>query len=176
MDNAASGATQYLKSLTDITALVGAFSSADPIAANAGQPYIFHVGLAGELLVVIKGTGASAIACSSAGGFQAGEPGTTAQYERLSVEFWVDVARDSYGNITETSGLTLSRAQQLYYTADSHLHRIPPGDVAVWGDLVTVGCWRLTAPQFYAIPDGGGLLRGQAYYAVTISGHTGAPV
>lgn len=184
MDTSASGCVQYLKTLTDVTALVGAFDANDPVAANAGQPWIFHVanspGSAGmqdsDVLRVMEGTSQAAITCSYEGGWSGGTPGWSAQFERLAVTFWVDVARDSSRNLTETSGGTLRRAMALYYTVDSHLHRREVGDNVAWGDVVTVGACRLTHPDFYAVPDGDGLMRGVAYYGVTISGHLGAVV
>jgi hypothetical protein len=171
--SASAGLTRYLKTLTPVTELVGAFPADDPVGANAGQPWIFHVGEAGELLVRLEGTSECAIAVSCAGSFQAGTPGSTLQYERLSVEVWADPLRDAGGNVMETSGGTHDRAHVLFDHLDSFLHRREPGDNVVWGDVITVACWRMVYPDFYLVPDGDGMMRGQGYYAVTTSGNIG---
>jgi hypothetical protein len=172
-DTAGSGCARYLKSLPDVCALVGAFPADDSIGANAGQPYIFHVGDDGELLVRLEGTSQIALGVTCSGSFQAGTPGSTLHYERVSIEFWADPIRDTAGNIMETHGLTHDRAHNVFDVVDSHLHRREPGLNEVWGDLVTVACWRMVAPDFYPVPDGDGMMRGQAYYAVTSSGNLG---
>ena len=50
------------------------------------------------------------------------------------------------------------------------LHRTSAESVA-WGDLVTVGCQRLTDPQFIPVPDGDGILVGETYYGVLLFGY-----
>jgi hypothetical protein len=170
VDLVSAAMVRYLKSLPDVCATVGAFPPDDPVFANRDQPYVFHVGQQGDVLVRVEGSGETVIAVSFAGSFQGGDPGSTVHYERVSVEFWVDPARDGFNNIVETGGLTLARAMETFYVADSHLHRREPGANVAWGDLVTVACWRMVTPEFYLVPDGDGALRGQAYYAVTSLG------
>ena len=162
MDDVGGGAVQYLVTFADVKALVGAFASNDPNPGFANQPWIFK----DDPLARLEGTGSSAIVCSYAGGWSEPTSLTTARYNRLSVELWTDPLRDASNNIVETSGVTKQRMQTLFNTVNLHLHRTNP-DMVMWGDLRTVGCQLITEPQPYPIPDGDGLLRGQAYYGVS---------
>jgi hypothetical protein len=168
LDNPASGAVQYLSSFSQITSLVGAFSSSDAITANASLPYIFL----DDLLVDLKGTSASALVLSTAGSMGAAAPMSTARPERLLVEIYSDFLRDASRNIIETSGNTIQRMEQLFDYVHAVLHRTSSQPV-VWGDLITVGCTLISKGQPAMIPDGeGAMQRLQSFYEVDCFGWT----
>lgn len=168
MDDAASGAVQYLSAFTSITGLLGNFGSSPQVAANAGKPYIFK----NDLLVDLKGTSASAIVLSTAGSMGASAAFSTARMERLLVEIYTDFLRDANLNIIETSGATIQRMEQLFNYVHAALHRTSSLQV-IWGDLLTVGCELVSKGQPAMIPDGeGAMQRMQSFYAVTTFGWT----
>lgn len=165
IDDVGSGAQQYLLGFTDVTSLLGAFAATDPNPANAGLPWLFK----DDLLTVMEGTSAAAVVCSPFGGWSAPIPLSSFDFERLSVEVYVDPLRDSANNITESSGATKQRGMAVFAAVKFRLHRTDP-DTVTWGDLVTTGCQLLTKPQFTKVPDGDGLLVGQSFYGVTCGG------
>lgn len=161
MDSVASGAIQYLSGITDITNLLGKFAADDPNVSFRGQPYLFN----DNLIVTLKGTSQIAFVLSDYGGWGLPMPLTTPRYSRLSVEIYVDPHRDAGGQVTETGGIVSSRGMSAWFTVDKYLHRTS-GDSQIWGDVVATTCQRLTSPQFTRLPDGDGMLRGQAFYGV----------
>jgi hypothetical protein len=168
-DDIASGAVQYLAGFSDVTALLGSFSNSDPVTANQGRPWIFN----GDSLVILEGSSAAALVVSDSGGWQAPPPLGTWRFGRLGVEVYIDPARDSNRNITETSALTVNRGNAVFAAVQFRLQRTDP-DTVLWGDLVTTGCQLLTDGPWLAVPDGDHLLVKQAFYGVSWSGNQGS--
>lgn len=168
MDDIASGCVKYLSGFTSITSLLGSFSISDPVTPNAGKPWIFK----NDLLVQIKGTSASAIVLSPAGSMAAPAPMSTARPERLLVEIYTDFTRDTNLNITETSGSTIQRMEQLFNYVHAALHRTSAQSV-IWGDLITTDCGLVAAGKPSILSDGEGAVQlKQSYYSVTTFGWT----
>lgn len=169
LDDVASGAVAYLSTFSDVLALLGSVPVAggDP---NSGRPYIFK----DDLLATLEGTSQAALVCSDYGGWGAPLPLATPRFVRLSVELFVDPARDSAHNINESQGLTRQRGKALFAQVNYHLHRTA-ADAVSWGDLRTVGCELLTEPQFLRADDGDGLQHGQAFYGVLVFGSADSP-
>ncbi len=169
MDDVASGAVQFLAQFADVTSLLGSFSVSDPITANQGKPWIFN----GDPLVTIEGSSAAALVCSDFGGWQAPPQLGTWRFGRLSVQVYIDPARDSGRNITETSALTVNRGNAVFNAVQFRLQRTDP-DTIVWGDMVTVSCQLLSDGAWLALADGDHLLVKQSFYGVAWSGWTDA--
>lgn len=175
MDDVASGAVAYISTLTDVTALIGAFPSDDPVVANRGVPWIFKENLAitVEGSSVALGTRAVALVCRHAGGWGAARPLNTERFMRLMVDIYVDPLRDSARNTTEIgSGRTVLTGNQVFSVLNGHLHRRNP-DRQAWGDLVTTSCDLLSEPSSWtSVPDGDHLIMGTATYGVMTYGWT----
>lgn len=169
MDDIASGSVQFLAQFTDITSLLGSFSSTDPITANAGKPWIFNA----DPLVTLEGSSSAAVVCVDLGGWQAPPQLGTWRFGRLSVQVYIDPARDSGRNITETSALTVNRGNAVFNAVQFRLQRTNP-DTILWGDMVTASCQLLTDGAWLALADGDHLLVKQAFYGVSWTGWTDA--
>ena len=169
MDDVASGACKFLSGFTDVTVLLGSFSPADPVTANRGKPWIFN----SDPLVTLEGTSASALVCSDFGGWQPPPQLGTWRFGRLAVQVYVDPARDSSRNITETSALTVNRGNAVFDAVQYRLQRTDPATI-VWGDLVTTGCQLLSDGPWLPVPDGDHLLVKQSFFGVSWSGWTDA--
>jgi hypothetical protein len=167
MDDIATGCVQYLATFSDVTSLLGSFSNTDPVIANQGKPWIFNA----DPLVTLEGSSAAALVCSEFGSVTTPQRLGTERYGRLSVQLYVDPARDSSRNITETSALTKNRGNALFNAVQFRLHRTD-NDAVVWGDLVTTGCRLITDGPWLPVPDGDHLLVKQAFYEVSFSGWT----
>jgi hypothetical protein len=166
VDDVGSGACLYLAQFSDVTSLLGSFPVTDPVAANAGKPYLFN----SDLLVTLEGTGAAALVCSDLGGWQPPPQLGTWRFGRLSVQVYIDPARDAGRNITETSALTKNRGGAVFSAVQFRLQRTDP-DAVVWGDLVTTGCQLISDGPWLAVPDGDHLLVKQAFYGVSWTGN-----
>jgi hypothetical protein len=164
-DDIASGAVQFLTQFPDVTTLLGAFSNTDPITSNAGRPWIFNA----DPLVTLEGSSAAGIVCADLGGWQAPPQLGTWRFGRLAVAIYIDPARDSLRNVTETSALTINRGNAVFAAVQYRLQRTDP-DVVVWGDLVTTGCQLLSDGPWQPVPDGDHLLVKQAFYGVSFTG------
>jgi hypothetical protein len=169
VDDVASGCVRYLAAFPDVTGLLGSFSNTDPVTANQGRPWIFNA----DPLVVLEGSSSAALVCSDFGGWQAPPQLGTWRFGRLAVQVYVDPARDSSRNITETSALTVNRGNAVFAAVQFRLQRTDP-DTIVWGDLVTTGCQLLTDGPWLPVPDGDHLLVKQAFFGVSWSGWTDA--
>lgn len=179
-DSVAGGAVKYLATLPDVVAAVGAFPASDPNPVNASKPWIFNT----DLLQTVEGTGKVALVCRNFGGVSVAAPLTTPRLLRLAIDIWVDPARDTAGNGSESGGATVGRGLAVFSLLHLHLQRRDPAPV-IWGDLVTVGCELLTEPQFFAVSDRGNPAPsttgwsnrpqlGTAFYAVSVFGYTDA--
>lgn len=159
---------------TPVTGLLGAFPVSDPIAANAGQPWLFS----GDLLVNIGNSSAAALVLSDFGGAASPQRLGTERFRRLRADIYVDPLRDAEYNVTETSSLTAQRGMDVFRALQALLHRRDP-DTVLWGDMVTTGCRLITEPQFIQLPSGSGNAitsqYGTAVYEVSFSGFAGTP-
>lgn len=179
-DTVATGAYKYLMTgngggpFTAVTGLLGSFPAGDPVAANAGLPWLFT----GDLLVNIGNSSAIALVLSDFGGWQVPQRLGTERFRRLRVDIHADPTRDAEFNVTETSGLTEARAMDVFRALQSLLHR-RDNDTVAWGDLVTTGCLLLTEPQFIENPAASGnsmtTMLGTAFYGVSFSGWIDQP-
>jgi hypothetical protein len=175
VDDVGTGAFKYLGTFSSVTSLLGAFSSGDSNPANAGKPWLF-TDTAGQyttpgVLTTVEGSSSSAITLSDFGGWSLPEPYATSRFRRLRVDMWVDPQRDANQNVTETSSITTNRANSLFNAVHRVLQR-RDSDTIQWGDLVTFACQLLVEPQFVAVPDGGGMQLGTAFYGVSLTGWT----
>ncbi len=179
MDNVASAAVKYILTLSDVVALLGSYPVTDPIAANAGKPWVFSE----DTFTTVEGTGLVALVCSDDGTYSVAPPLTTPQFHRLAIAIWADPARDTRGNIAESAGATIARGKAVFTTLNFHLHRTT-GDSQMWGDMRVSVSQLLTGPKFFSVPDVGQLedlgsgtsskpQRGVAYYGITAFGGVG---
>jgi hypothetical protein len=179
VDSVATGAWYFLSQFGDVTGLLGSWSVNDPIAANAGQPWLFSDADA-DVLTLVQGTSKAAVVLTPFGPWAAPGALSSLQLVRLRVDIWVDPLRDSAGNITESSVYTENRGLAVANAIHHHLQR-RDSDAVVWGDMVTTGCQAITFPPKFGriTPTSGGgdwLQRGIAYYGVTVSGWLDAAV
>jgi hypothetical protein len=172
VDDVGTGAVRFLAGCSDVTSLLGSFSGTDPIAANAGQPWLFSDTAQG-VLTRVKGTQAAALVCADYGGWAVPQPMATARFRRLRVDIWVDPIRDGNGSTAESSSVTTNRGLKIFAALQFRLQRTD-SDAVFWGDLCTVGCQLLTDVTFTAVPDGDWMQRGTAYYGVTCTGWSDA--
>lgn len=166
MDDAATGAVQYLASFPDVTSLLGSFSGTDPVTANQGKPWIFNT----DPLVTLEGSSSAALVVSEFGSTTTPLRLGTERHARLSVQVYVDPARDGSRNITETAALTKARGNAVFNAVQFRLHRTD-NDAVAWGDLVTTGCVLVAEGPWADVPDGDHLLVKQAFYEVSWSGN-----
>ena len=167
MDDISSGSVKFLTGFTDITSLLGSFSPSDPIGTNAGRPWIF----AADPLVTVEGSSAAALVCSDLGGWQAPPQLGTWRFGRLGVSVYIDPARDSGRNITETSAVTVNRGNAVFAAVQFRMQRTDP-DAVLWGDMVTASCQLLSDGPWQAVADGDHMLIKQAMYGVSWTGWT----
>lgn len=177
MDNVASGAVKRILTMTDVTALVGAYVAPSP---NAGLPWVFN----SDVFTTVEGSGQAAIVCADFGNYSVPRPLSTPQFLRLAVRIWVDPARDASNNITESSGATVARGRKIFTTLNFHLN-FTSGATQQWGDMVVTASQLLTGPHFMPIEDIGSITSerqgmtskpqtGVAYYGVDVFGYTDA--
>lgn len=168
-DDIATGCCQYLAQFADVTSRLGSFSVSDPITANQGKPWIFN----GDPLVTVEGSSSAALVCADFGGWQAPPQLRTWRFGRLSVQVYIDPARDSGRNITETSALTVNRGNAVFNAIQFRLQRTNP-DTIVWGDMVTTGCELIADGAWLALADGDHLLVKQSFFGISWAGWTDA--
>ena len=170
-DTPATAAWKYLSLLGPVQAAVGSFPATDPVAGNAGKPWVFS----GNMLVSVKGTQASAVVLSDMGGWQVPPMLGQQRFMRLRVDIWTDPQRDSLNNIITTESGTIARCLDVFKVVHSYLQRTD-ADTQTWGDLVTNSCQLLAEPQPAQVPDGDspgmGVVMGTAVYGVSIVGWT----
>jgi hypothetical protein len=173
VDDVGTGAFQYLGQFSDVTSLLGSFPSDDPVAPNAGKPWLFTDTVGGQVLVRVEGTSACAVVVGDFGGWGVPPQLGTERFRRLRVDIWVDPVRDAANSVTGTSEETTNRGLAVFNAIQFRLQRTDP-DVVFWGDLATNGCQLLTEPQFAPEPDGDWLQVGTAYYGVSFIGWSDA--
>ncbi len=167
-DTPATGAWKRLYPLPALQAVVGTFPVTDP---RSGYSWIFS----GNMAAQIKGSQASAVVLTDAGGWGAPPMLGTQRFMRLRVDVWTDPVRDGNRNIITTQSVTTARCLDVFRVVHGFLQRTDP-DVQVWGDLVTVSCQLLTEPEPQQMPDGDssgmGAMIGTAVYGVEVTGWT----
>jgi hypothetical protein len=173
MDDVGSGAVKFLAGCPDVCERLGSFPVSDPIADNAGRPWIFSDTTTNGVLARIKGTQSAALVLADFGGWEAPPMLGSSRFRRLRVDLWIDPARDGNGNVAETSAITTNRGLAAFSAVHFHLQR-KDSDTQTWGDLVTYGCQLLADASFAAVPDGDWMQRGTAYYGVYCAGWTDA--
>lgn len=155
-DDIVSAAVTYLVGFSDVLAAVSTFD-----VGGLLMPGVFQY----RPFAPIEGSSGTAVIVESDGGWAGANIYNTMRFPRLLINVWADPIRDQGLNGVDP-GEVRRRADQTFWVLDSHLHR-PQGGTQMWGQLRTVDCARLTEPVAYAVPDGDGLVRLQAYYAVS---------
>lgn len=157
IEDLTSGAVQYLASITELTAELGQFE---------GAPLIFE----DEMFQLMEGSQSASLVVSYAGQSLSANTYNTSLFVKLSIEVWSDPARDADGNPTDPSSrAAISKALKIWRILDKYLHRVGGGS-QTWGSAVTLSSKRLSAlSKPYAVPDGDGLVRGEASYVVEIA-------
>ncbi len=155
-DDIVQAAVTWLLGFPDVLDSVGTF-----IIDGVSSPGLFQY----NLWTPIEGTGSTACVVDNDGGWTGPNNHNTLRFPRLLLNVWADPIRDGGSNSVDP-GEVRRRATRTFEVLDSHLHRAYGGD-QLWGEVRTVDCVRLTEPAIYAVPDGDGLVRLQAYYAVT---------
>lgn len=157
IENLVSGLVQYLATITELTSELG---------DSTGTPWIFE----DEMFRLLEGSQEAALVITYAG--QALSPNTynTSLFVKLSIDVWVDPSRDTDGNPTDPSSrAAISKALKIWRILDKYLHRVGGGS-QTWGSAVTLSSKRLSALSApYMVPDGDGLIRGEASYVVEIA-------
>lgn len=152
-----SGAAMFLEGHSELTDLLGSFEDT--------TPYLFQVELnVGTTNGTLEGSEQAAVVVSDAGTWSGANNHNTLAFPKLSVEIYVDPIRDEGGNTVEPAE-TYRRATAVWKVADKILHR-PQGGVQVWGFVRVLSCIRLAVGAPYKVPDGDGMVRIQAYYAL----------
>ncbi len=151
-DDLVQGAAKHLLAQAEIVAVLG--------ATPAGSPWLFQH----ELYVTVQGTSSTAAVVAYGGGWTGANPHNTMRFPRLSLELYVDPQRDAAQNVT-LPGEVHRRMHAAFTTFDRFLHR-PQGEVEYWGEIRTLSSVRSAEPTVYVVPDGNGLLRAQAFYAI----------
>lgn len=154
-DDIVTGCVKWLRAKTDVTDAVDTFQ----IGGQIG-PGIWGY----RLWTRMEGSSKTSVVISHDGGWAAPNMHNTLRFPRLVLNVWADPQRDAQKN--DVDPWVQRRANRVFEVVDKHLHRIT-GPEMYWGDLRVVSCVRLTEPIRYPTPDGDGLIRLQAFYAVT---------
>jgi hypothetical protein len=151
-DDLIAGATKFLQAQAGVLAVLG--TTAD------GTPLLFQH----DLYVVMEGTSSTAAVLAYGGGWSGANPHNTLRFPRLSLQLWADPVRDD-GHNPVRPGEVQRRIHAAFGVFDRLLHR-PAGGEQWWGTVRTLSSVRSAEPSIYPVPDGNGLLRAQAFYAI----------
>ncbi len=151
-DDIVSGAVTFLMTKPDVLATLG---------FDEDGPWLFQY----DLWTMVEKSQSTACVIDSDGGWATANPHNTLRFPRLSVAIWADPQRDQ-GNNAILPGEAQRRINHVFEVIDKHLHRVT-GPEQMWGSIRTVSCVRITEPNILRVPDGDGMLRLLAYYAVT---------
>lgn len=155
-DDIVTGATKFLGAQLDVLAAVSIF-----MIDGRAVPGLFGY----NNWVPLEGTGKTCAIITHDGGWAGPNLHNTLRFPRLGLNVWADPIRDSTNNIVDP-GEVMHRVNHAYEVIDAHLHRVA-GESQMWGSVRTVASVRLTEPIIYRVPDGDGIVRLQANYAVT---------
>lgn len=146
------GATEYLRSIPEVTALVG---------GNEFGPYIWQerpvTNFEKEPVVGIVVT-TSAIGIS--------DDAHTQHFERLGIEIWAGPIRGALGEVVEPAE-TRRRLMKVFNVVDRYLHRTNSG-IQYWGTVRTHTSERIGNIDRYSPDDGKEVLIGQVFYVVQL--------
>lgn len=156
-DDPIQGCYKFLKSFSDITALVGSTTNPD----HSVTPWIWN----GESYHVMTSTQACSIVVRDAGSWAGPSDQSTAEFPRIQLEIWSDPPRDAKLNvIAPTEART--RAYDVYRTVDRHLHK-PYIGLDQWGTCLVFGCKRLGAPSWLQAKSDDKLGKLTIYYGIS---------
>ncbi len=158
-DDITQGCVKMLLSKADVRAKVGHF----PAAESEWIYYIFQ----DKLLANMERSPESALVISDAGGWGAPNTYNTMEFIRLSLEIYCGPIRDPATNAVIEPAETRRRMSSVYNVVSRYLHRTG-GDFEWWGTVRTISSVALGTLQNYDVPDGDGLMRGQAFFGVTL--------
>lgn len=154
-DDVVQGLVKHLLACPELVEVVGHFDN--------DTPWIFQ----DSLLVRMESTsGQTAAVVSYAGGWGPAEDTGSVRRPRLALELWADPIRDAAHNAVTPSETRL-RLFVVFEAFDRQI-RLARGGQTCWGSVRVTSCTRLGEPTIYPVPDGDGLLRGQALYAVSV--------
>lgn len=156
-DDIVTGCVKFLKAKGDVLAAVG-----ETVIDGQLVPLIFGYSMWWQ---DFQNSSMTAAFITSDGGWAGPNLHNTLRFPRITLNIWCDPLRDAGGNIADPHEVML-RANRAYEIVDNHLHR-PEGETQWWGQIRTVSCARLTEPTTYRVPDGDGIVRLSATYAVT---------
>lgn len=154
-DDIVTGATAWLRSIPECVAAVDTFNISGKIS-----PGIFGY----RLWTRMEGSESTAVVIAHDGGWAAPNLYNTMRFPRLLLNVWADPRRDEQRNNVDP--LVQQRVNGCFEVFDKALHRTAGAEV-YWGSLRVLSCVRLTEPIIVDVSDGDGLVRLQAYYAVT---------
>jgi hypothetical protein len=152
-DDIVTGAVTYLRAQPECVTAVDTFT-----IGGKPTPGIFGY----RLSTVMEGSSATSVVIAHDGGWAAPNLYNTLRFPRLLLNVWADPIRDAQKNNIDP--LVQRRANACFETFDKVLHR-SFGEVIWFGTVRVVDCVRLTEPIM--LDGGDGLIRLQAYYAVT---------
>lgn len=152
-DDIVAGALKYLQAQPAVLAVLG--------TDGDGSPWLWGY----RTWATVEGSQSTACIIASDGGWAAANQHNTLRFPRLLLNVWADPVRDGTLNGTQP-GEVMLRANAAFEVLDRFLHR-PQGGSQMWGSIRTVDCVRMTEPAINPVPDGDGVVRLQAYYAVT---------
>lgn len=154
------GASRYLRGFPEVVNAVDTFTITGTAGASSTTPGIWPY----RLWTRMEGSQKTSIVVAREGGWAAANTHNTLRFPRLVLNVWADPLRDGQNNNVDPR--VQSRANACFEIADKYLH-LTGGPERWFGDIRVVSCVRLTEPVIYDVADGDGLVRLQAYYAVT---------
>lgn len=155
-DDIVSGTVTYLRSQPSALAAVSMFNIGGQLT-----PGIFQY----RPWAKLEGSQRTCAVISYDGGWAGPNTHNTLRFPRVGVNIWADPLRDSQNNVVDP-GEVMRRAYASYEAIDKVLHRTG-GDPLMFGTLRVIASVRLVEPVIYMVPDGDGLVRCQASYAIT---------
>lgn len=154
-DDIVTGATKYLQAQPECLTAVDTFNISGRVV-----PGIF----AYQLGVRMEQSQRTSVLITHDGGWAAPNIVNSMRFPRLLLSVLADPLRDGNGNARDP--MLQRRANACFETFDKYLHCIGSGEMW-WGSLRVLDSIRLTEPSVNSVGDGDGLIRMQAYYAIT---------
>lgn len=154
-DDIVTGCVKWLRAKPDVVAAVDEFQIGGQLS-----PGIWGY----RTWTRMEGGSKTAAVIAHDGGWATPNPHNTLRFPRIVLNIWADPVRDAQKN--DVDPWVQRRANNTFEIIDKHLHRTG-GPEVWWGSIRVVSCVRMTEPMRYPTSDGDGLIRLQAYYAVT---------